>query len=78
MFERPLEDGGRSRRIAPFAVVALAAFVAVLLIGTRSRAGEVIVARSWGDSGTPKPLMVASIRSFVFVPGPWAERACST
>ena len=54
-FERPLEDSGRSRRIAPFAVVALAAFVAVLLIGTRSRAGEVIVA------GLLVPALVASV-----------------
>ncbi len=30
--------------IAPFAIVALAAFVAVILVGTRSRTGEVIAA----------------------------------
>ena len=54
-FERPLEDTGRSRRIAPFAAVALAAFVAALLIGTRSRAGEVIVA------GLLVPALVASV-----------------
>jgi diguanylate cyclase (GGDEF)-like protein/PAS domain S-box-containing protein len=60
--ERPLEDGGRSRRVAPFAVVAVAvvavavaALVAVILVGTRSRAGEVIAA------GLLVPPLVASI-----------------
>src|SRR4051794_25931518 len=42
--ERPLERTGRTRRIEPFAVVAAAAFVAVILVGTGSRAGEVIAA----------------------------------
>jgi diguanylate cyclase (GGDEF)-like protein/PAS domain S-box-containing protein len=42
--EWPLERAGRTRRIAPFAIVAVAAFVAVILVGTRSRAGEVIAA----------------------------------
>jgi diguanylate cyclase (GGDEF)-like protein/PAS domain S-box-containing protein len=53
--ERPLEDEGRSRRVAPFAVVVLAAFVAVIVVGTRSRAGEVIAA------GLLAPLLVASV-----------------
>ena len=42
--EWPLERAGRTRRIAPFAIVALAAFVAVILVGTGSRTGEVIAA----------------------------------
>jgi diguanylate cyclase (GGDEF)-like protein/PAS domain S-box-containing protein len=42
--ERPLEDSGRNRRFAPFAAAALAAFVAVIAVGTRSRAGELVVA----------------------------------
>ncbi|MEK6327164.1 MAG: PAS domain S-box protein [Actinomycetota bacterium] len=42
--ERPLEDRGRNRRIAPFALVALVAFVAVIVVGTRSHAGELIAA----------------------------------
>ena len=45
----------RSRRIAPFALVALAAFVAVLVVGTRSRAGELILA------GVLIPALVASV-----------------
>ena len=53
--ERPLEDAQRSRRIAPFAVVALVAFGAVILVGTRSRAGELIAA------GLLAPALVASV-----------------
>jgi diguanylate cyclase (GGDEF)-like protein/PAS domain S-box-containing protein len=53
--ERPLEDAGRSRRVAPFAAVAAAAFVAVILVGTRSRAGELIAA------GLLVPPLVASV-----------------
>ncbi len=48
--ERPLEAGER-RRVAPFAAiavavaaVAMAALVAMILIGTRSPAGELIAA----------------------------------
>jgi diguanylate cyclase (GGDEF)-like protein/PAS domain S-box-containing protein len=53
--EGPLEHGGRSRRLAPFAVVGVAAFAAAILIGTRSRAGEAITA------GLLVPPLVASI-----------------
>ena len=42
--ERPLERAARTRRIAPFATVTAAAFVAVILVGTGSRSGEVIAA----------------------------------
>jgi diguanylate cyclase (GGDEF)-like protein/PAS domain S-box-containing protein len=42
--EWPLERAGRTRRIAPFAIVAVVAFVAVILVGTRSQAGEAIAA----------------------------------
>jgi diguanylate cyclase (GGDEF)-like protein/PAS domain S-box-containing protein len=37
-------DSGNSRRFAPFAVVAVAAFVALLAVGTRSRTGELVAA----------------------------------
>jgi diguanylate cyclase (GGDEF)-like protein/PAS domain S-box-containing protein len=52
---RPLQDAERGRRGAPFAAVAAVAFVAVLLVGTRSRAGEVIAA------GLLAPFLVASV-----------------
>jgi len=42
--ERPLERAARTRRIAPFATVTAAAFVAVILVGTGSRSGAVIAA----------------------------------
>ena len=53
--ERPLEDAGRGRRMAPFAVVAVAAFVALLMVGTQSRTAEVIAA------ALLLPALVASI-----------------
>jgi diguanylate cyclase (GGDEF)-like protein/PAS domain S-box-containing protein len=53
--ERPLEHGGRARRLAPFVVVAAAAFVAVLLVSTRSESGQLIAA------GLLVPPLIASV-----------------
>jgi diguanylate cyclase (GGDEF)-like protein/PAS domain S-box-containing protein len=41
---RPLEDEGLSRRLAPFAAVAMAAFAGVIVLGTRSRSDEIFAA----------------------------------
>jgi len=53
--ERPLEHGGRARRLAPFVIVAVAAFVAVLIVSTRSKDGQVIAA------GLLVPPLIASV-----------------